>query len=119
MPYHSALQIRPGYIRARYNLGISCINLKAYKDASEHFLAALKLYVHSWLGVCTVWVSPTRSVRGVTSRAVRHTPESNDTGLCAHGIIMTVLRRARRALPLCPQAEGVPAQEPLRLWVAR
>ena len=59
------------------------------------------------------------AVRGVTSRAVRHTPESNDTGLCAHGIIMTVLRRARRALPLCPQAEGVPAQEPLRLWVAR
>ena len=42
--YHTALQIRPGYIRARYNLGISCINLKSYKDASEHFLGALKLY---------------------------------------------------------------------------
>lgn len=41
--YRRALELRPGYIRARYNLGISCINLKAYRDAAEHFLGALKL----------------------------------------------------------------------------
>lgn len=29
--YHHALELSPGYIRARYNLGISCINLNAYK----------------------------------------------------------------------------------------
>ncbi|XP_023344476.1 peroxisomal targeting signal 1 receptor [Eurytemora carolleeae] len=39
--YHTALRYSPGYIRCRYNLGISCINLKAYKEAAEHFLTAL------------------------------------------------------------------------------
>lgn len=29
--YHRALELSPGFIRARYNLGISCINLGAYK----------------------------------------------------------------------------------------
>lgn len=39
--YQRALQIQPGFIRARYNVGIICINLKAYKEAAEHFLTAL------------------------------------------------------------------------------
>lgn len=39
--YHHALEIEPGYIRARYNVGIICINLKAYNEAVEHFLTAL------------------------------------------------------------------------------
>lgn len=39
--YQHALAIEPGYIRARYNVGIICINLKAYKEAIEHFLMAL------------------------------------------------------------------------------
>lgn len=39
--YQQALQIQPGFIRARYNVGIICINLKAYKEATEHFLTAL------------------------------------------------------------------------------
>lgn len=28
-----------GYIRARYNIGISCVNLKAYHAAAEHFVS--------------------------------------------------------------------------------
>ncbi|XP_015602182.1 peroxisomal targeting signal 1 receptor [Cephus cinctus] len=39
--YHEALKLSPGFIRARYNLGISCINLGAYKEAGEHLLTAL------------------------------------------------------------------------------
>eukprot|EP00092_Neocalanus_flemingeri_P027148 GFUD01029441.1.p1 GENE.GFUD01029441.1~~GFUD01029441.1.p1 ORF type:complete len:586 (+),score=146.75 GFUD01029441.1:262-2019(+) len=39
--YHTALRHSPGFIRCRYNLGISCVNLKAYKEAAEHFLTAL------------------------------------------------------------------------------
>ena len=35
----------PGFIRCRYNLGISCVNLKAYKEAAEHFLTALNFQV--------------------------------------------------------------------------
>ena len=40
--YYHALTLSPGYIRARYNLGISCFNLNAYNEAIEHFLIALK-----------------------------------------------------------------------------
>ena len=29
--YHEALKLRPDFVRARYNLGISCINLKAHR----------------------------------------------------------------------------------------
>ncbi|XP_011160221.1 peroxisomal targeting signal 1 receptor [Solenopsis invicta] len=39
--YHRALELSPGFIRARYNLGISCVNLAAYKEAGEHLLTAL------------------------------------------------------------------------------
>ena len=39
------LRYSPGYIRCRYNLGISCINLKAYREAAEHFLTALNFQV--------------------------------------------------------------------------
>merc|ERR1711962_1548661 len=39
--YHTALRTSPGFLRCRYNLGISCINLKAYTEAAEHFLTTL------------------------------------------------------------------------------
>lgn len=39
--YHRALELSPGFIRARYNLGISCVNLGVYKEAGEHLLTAL------------------------------------------------------------------------------
>lgn len=40
--YCRALTLSPGFVRARYNLGISCFNLRAYRQAVEHFLTALK-----------------------------------------------------------------------------
>lgn len=39
--YHEALSLEPGYIRARYNIGITCMNLGAHRQAAEHFLVAL------------------------------------------------------------------------------
>eukprot|EP00730_Choanoeca_flexa_P018194 TRINITY_DN8837_c0_g1_i6.p1 TRINITY_DN8837_c0_g1~~TRINITY_DN8837_c0_g1_i6.p1 ORF type:complete len:562 (+),score=100.96 TRINITY_DN8837_c0_g1_i6:47-1732(+) len=41
--YKRALELRPGYVRARYNAGVACINLRLYHDAAAHFLAALAL----------------------------------------------------------------------------
>ncbi|CAH1240223.1 PEX5 [Branchiostoma lanceolatum] len=41
--YRRALQLRPGFVRSRYNLGISCVNLGVYKEAVEHFLTALNM----------------------------------------------------------------------------
>ena len=41
--YQQALRLSPGFVRCRYNLGIACINLSAYRQAVEHLLTALKL----------------------------------------------------------------------------
>uniref|UniRef100_A0A3B4AGE1 PEX5-related protein n=1 Tax=Periophthalmus magnuspinnatus TaxID=409849 RepID=A0A3B4AGE1_9GOBI len=40
--YTRALELQPGFIRSRYNLGISCINLGAH-EAASNFLTALSL----------------------------------------------------------------------------
>ncbi|KAL6733598.1 hypothetical protein Aduo_004231 [Ancylostoma duodenale] len=41
--YREALQRYPMYVRARYNLGISCMHLSSYREAVEHFVSALDL----------------------------------------------------------------------------
>ncbi|XP_063721354.1 peroxisomal targeting signal 1 receptor-like [Symsagittifera roscoffensis] len=41
--YRNALNLRPGYIRARFNLGVACQNLHSHKEAIEHFLVALNM----------------------------------------------------------------------------
>ncbi|KAH0827397.1 hypothetical protein J3R83DRAFT_4052 [Lanmaoa asiatica] len=41
--YFRALDLNPAYIRARFNLGISCINLRRYEEAASHILDALVL----------------------------------------------------------------------------
>ncbi|KAH9912276.1 hypothetical protein B0H21DRAFT_773928 [Amylocystis lapponica] len=41
--YYRALELNPVYIRARFNLGISCINLRRYDEGAQHILDALIL----------------------------------------------------------------------------
>ncbi|WKX94684.1 hypothetical protein Q1695_011730 [Nippostrongylus brasiliensis] len=41
--YREALKRYPLYVRARYNLGISCLHLHSHKEAVEHFVSALEL----------------------------------------------------------------------------
>ncbi|KAI0706847.1 TPR-like protein [Cerioporus squamosus] len=64
--YYTALELNPGYIRARFNLGISCTNLRRYDEAAQHILDALILQagdsVHDPSGV--------DDNRGVTSHAL-------------------------------------------------
>ncbi|XP_050074217.1 peroxisomal targeting signal 1 receptor [Anopheles maculipalpis] len=45
--YQRALAYHPGFIRARFNVGVICVNLKAYKEAAEHLLTALNLQANS------------------------------------------------------------------------
>lgn len=42
--YFKALEIRPTFVRARYNLGVSCINIGCYKEAAEHLLSGLAMH---------------------------------------------------------------------------
>jgi peroxin-5 len=42
--YEKALSIRPNFVRARYNLGVSCINIGCYSEAAGHLLAALDMH---------------------------------------------------------------------------
>lgn len=40
--YRRALDIRPTFTRATYNLGVSCLNIGCYQEAAEHLLAAIE-----------------------------------------------------------------------------
>ncbi|KAK9368480.1 hypothetical protein V1509DRAFT_658511 [Lipomyces kononenkoae] len=42
--YYKALELRPSFVRARYNLGVSCINIGCYKEAAQHLLGALSMH---------------------------------------------------------------------------
>ncbi|KAF8499718.1 hypothetical protein F5888DRAFT_1802201 [Russula emetica] len=61
--YHRALEINPAYIRARFNLGISCISLKRHEEAAQYILDALVLQDSDGL-------PGPRDNRGVTSDAL-------------------------------------------------
>ncbi|PGH03357.1 peroxin-5 [Blastomyces parvus] len=42
--YEKALTINPNFVRARYNLGVSCINIGCYPEAAQHLLGALSMH---------------------------------------------------------------------------
>ncbi|KAH6660113.1 hypothetical protein BKA67DRAFT_509247 [Truncatella angustata] len=42
--YEHALTLRPNFVRARYNLGVSCINMGCHAEAAGHLLAALEMH---------------------------------------------------------------------------
>ena len=42
--YQKALEINPSFVRARYNLGVSCINIGCYPEAAQHLLDALEMH---------------------------------------------------------------------------
>ncbi|EPE06174.1 peroxisomal targeting signal receptor [Ophiostoma piceae UAMH 11346] len=42
--YEKALSMHPNFVRARYNLGVSCINMGCYDEAASHLLAALSMH---------------------------------------------------------------------------
>ncbi|CAI4221327.1 unnamed protein product [Auanema sp. JU1783] len=45
--YRQALVLHPSFVRARYNLAISCMQLQSYKEAAEHLVSALELQKNS------------------------------------------------------------------------
>ncbi|KAG1715745.1 hypothetical protein ID866_1413 [Astraeus odoratus] len=65
--YYRALELNPGYIRARYNLGISCINLHRYEEALTHILDALVLQDSEGSDATGEMGSGGLNKRGVTS----------------------------------------------------
>ncbi|PBP21610.1 peroxisomal targeting signal receptor [Diplocarpon rosae] len=42
--YEKALTLRANFVRARYNLGVSCINIGCYDEAASHLLGALAMH---------------------------------------------------------------------------
>ncbi|KAI0081326.1 TPR-like protein [Panus rudis PR-1116 ss-1] len=59
--YYRALELNPAYIRARFNLGISCLNLRRYEEGSQAILDALVLQDSDSV------VNSNEDKRGVTS----------------------------------------------------
>ncbi|KAH8885125.1 TPR-like protein [Thozetella sp. PMI_491] len=44
LAYEQALQLHPNFVRARYNLGVSCINIGCHQEAAGHLLSALNMH---------------------------------------------------------------------------
>jgi len=65
--YYRALALNPAYIRARFNLGISCINLRRYEEAAQHILDALVLQDSDGVRDASVGQN---DKRGITSSAL-------------------------------------------------
>ncbi|KAI1007329.1 Peroxisomal targeting signal receptor [Podosphaera aphanis] len=42
--YEKALTLRANFVRARYNLGVSCINIGCFEEAASHLLSALAMH---------------------------------------------------------------------------
>lgn len=42
--YSRALALRANFVRARYNLGVSCINIGCFTEAAQHLLGALSMH---------------------------------------------------------------------------
>lgn len=42
--YGRALEIRPNFVRARYNVAVSCLNLGVLEEAATHLLGALSMH---------------------------------------------------------------------------
>lgn len=42
--YERALAANPNFVRARYNLGVSCINIGCFEEAAQHLLGALSMH---------------------------------------------------------------------------
>ncbi|KAL6941564.1 hypothetical protein ACO0RG_002698 [Hanseniaspora osmophila] len=42
--YQRALQLKPTFVRARYNMAVACINIGCFKEATESLLGALSLH---------------------------------------------------------------------------
>ncbi|MCJ1370166.1 Peroxisomal membrane signal receptor PTS1 [Loxospora ochrophaea] len=42
--YEKALTLNPNFVRARYNLGVSCINIGCFEQAAQHLLGALSMH---------------------------------------------------------------------------
>lgn len=77
--YRHALNLSPGFIRCRYNLGISCINLNAHKQAVDHLLTALNMqrkvsWLYGWTG--WFWLAPW-AVRILYHKLLKYGPLTN------------------------------------------
>ncbi|EGV62307.1 Peroxisomal membrane signal receptor PTS1 [Yamadazyma tenuis] len=60
--YFKALELKPTFVRARYNLGVSCINIGCYKEAAEHLLSGLAMHqVEGHDTTATTSLSPNQS----------------------------------------------------------
>lgn len=42
--YGEALTMNPNFVRAKYNLGVSCINIGCLEEAAQHLLGALSMH---------------------------------------------------------------------------
>lgn len=85
--YHQALYLKPSFVRARYNLAISSINIGCYKEATEQLLTALSM--HEVDGVFNPELETNFS-----SNQLNNSYKTNNGVNSNSGIILDTLKRA-------------------------
>lgn len=66
--YDKALQLKPNFVRGRYNLGVSCMNIGCFKEAAEHFLSALSMHAEPFGGDNSSQVNISRTLWDTLNR---------------------------------------------------
>ncbi|CCH57969.1 hypothetical protein TBLA_0A01690 [Henningerozyma blattae CBS 6284] len=85
--YHRALTLKPSFVRARYNLAVSSINIGCFKEAAEHLLTALSM--HEINGILDTDLETNFSSNTLNNAYKSHTGLSTNSG-----IILDTLKRA-------------------------
>ncbi|ORY31920.1 hypothetical protein BCR39DRAFT_524607 [Naematelia encephala] len=89
--YRRALELKPTFTRAIFNLGVACLNIGVYREAAEHFLAALSMHQRDSS-------NPEKNRDG-------NNTTSNVTGMYESGGLWNTLRRALSAMDMPDLAE--------------
>lgn len=67
--YHRALQLKPSFVRARYNLAVSSMNIGCYKEAAEYLLTALSMHEVEGVPVASGGSIPSTNILETLKRA--------------------------------------------------
>ncbi|WRT63596.1 uncharacterized protein IL334_000519 [Kwoniella shivajii] len=92
--YRRALELKPTFTRAIFNLGVACLNIGVYKEAAEHLLAALSMHPPASQADSDVLSSDSYSIWSTLRRALVALGMNQLAGNAEPGTDLGVFREA-------------------------
>lgn len=94
--YERALALKPNYVRARYNLAVSCMNIGVLDQAAGYLLTVLKQTATSSVSVHHVWDTLRRVCLQMHRRELADlclAAETNPQDVSNHTVIISDIER--------------------------